>query len=263
MVERGSGSGPSEPARRHGLEVLEWRPPQRSGRAALVLLHEALGSASLWRGLPRTLARRTGRRTVAWSRHGHGRSDPLPAPRGHDYLDREVALLPRVLDATLGVDRPVLVGHSDGATIALLHAAAVPDAVTGLVLVAPHVVVEDVTLRGVAATRDRAAVTDLVDRLARHHDDAPGLFAAWHGTWLDAGFRDWDVTDRLSSVRAPTLVVQAQDDEYATLRQLDLVEAGVAGPVRRYVPAHGGHSPHLDPATGVLDEIVDFLADLP
>jgi len=228
------------------------------GEPALVLLHEGLGSIGLWRGVPDGLHSATGRRVVVYSRAGYGHSGPAELPRPVAYMHHEAdVVLPAVLGG-LGIGRPVLVGHSDGASIALLFAGA-GRPVAGLVLLAPHVVVEDVTVASIAAARQAYAETDLRARLARHHDDVDAAFRGWNDVWLSAGFRAWDITDRLAAIAAPVLVIQGADDAYGTTRQLDLIERGVAGPVERFLLPGVGHAPHLEAPEAVGEAIVGFL----
>jgi pimeloyl-ACP methyl ester carboxylesterase len=225
--------------------------------AAIVLLHEGLGSIGLWRDVPSALHDATGRRTVAYSRAGYGRSGPTPLPRPVTYMHHEAdVVLPRLL-ADLGIERPVLIGHSDGASIALLAAGA-GLSVTGLVLLAPHVIVEDISVAAIAQARAAYADTDLRDRLARHHDHVDIAFRGWNDVWLDSAFRDWDITDRLPGIAAPVLVIQGADDPYGTTRQLELIEAGVGGPCERLLLAGVGHAPHLERRDEVLAAIVAF-----
>ena len=226
---------------------------------ALVLLHEGLGSIALWRGLPAALHGATGRRTVVYSRGGYGHSGTVPLPRPATYMHHEAdVVLPELL-AALGLEHPVLVGHSDGASIALLHAGA-GHPVTALVLLAPHVVVEDVGVAAIAAARDAYATTDLRARLARYHDDVDAAFYGWNDVWLSPEFRSWDITPRLSAIAAPVLVVQGEDDAYGTTHQLDLVAEGVTGPIDRLLLPAVGHAPHLEAPDVVLHTIVSFLA---
>ena len=221
-----------------------------------MLLHEGLGSVSAWRDLPETLRQATSRRVIAYSRFGHGSSDPPPAPRTPAFFHEEAYdVLPQVL-TQLDVEEPILVGHSDGASIALVHAGARP--VRGLVLLAPHVVVEDVTLAAIRETRDRFETGDLRQRLSRHHNDPDAAFRGWCDVWLDPAFRSWTLEPDAERVDCPALLIQGVDDPYGTLDQLDRIEARVQGPVfRKVVP--GGHSPHRDAPGEVLREVVRFL----
>jgi pimeloyl-ACP methyl ester carboxylesterase len=216
----------------------------------LVFLHEGLGSIELWRSFPDDVRAATGaRRTVVWSRPGYGRSTPVPAPWPVSYMHEQALVVLPALLARLGVERPVLIGHSDGASIALIHAGAGHD-VTGLVLLAPHVFVEDVSIAGIEAARDAYTSTPLRDRLARYHDDVDSTFWGWNGAWLAPAFRAWNIEAALPGIDAPVLVVQGDADDYGTLAQLDAIEAGVRGPVERMVVAGGGHSVHTGAAAG-------------
>lgn len=222
----------------------------------LVLLHEGLGSVSAWRDFPETLQQATSRRVIAYSRFGHGSSDPPPAPRTPAFFHEEAYdVLPQVL-SQLDLEEPILVGHSDGASIALVYAGARP--VRGLVLLAPHVVVEDVTLDAIRETRDRFETGDLRERLSRHHDDPDLAFSGWCDVWLDPAFRSWTLQPDAERVDCPVLLIQGADDPYGTLDQLDRIETRVQGSVfRKVVP--GGHSLHRDVPDEVLREVVRFL----
>ncbi|MPY91691.1 MAG: alpha/beta fold hydrolase [Acidimicrobiia bacterium] len=217
----------------------------------------------LWRDLPDRLREATGRpRTIVYSRHGYGRSAPPPVPRPPSYMHHEArVVLPELLDR-LGVTAPVLVGHSDGASIALLHAGA-GHPVAGLVLLAPHVFVEDRSVEGVDAARRAFATTDLRARLARHHDDVDVAFGGWCDVWLSPAFRAWDIQDHLAPITCPVLVVQGGDDAYGTLAQVDAIAAGVSGPVERLVLAGVGHGPQFEAAGEVLPAIARFIRSLP
>jgi pimeloyl-ACP methyl ester carboxylesterase len=222
----------------------------------LVLLHEGLGSARLWRAFPAELHAATGRRVIAFSRHGHGRSEPTPQPRTPAFFHEEaLETLPALL-AALGAERPVLIGHSDGGSIALIHAGRHP--VTALVLMAPHVVVEDVSVEEIRSTRSRYEEGDLRERMARHHDDVDAAFWDWCGVWLDPEFRTWSLETDAERVTAPVLLIQGRDDPYGTLDQLDRIEARVRGPVERLV-VPGGHSPHLEASDAVLTAIAAYV----
>jgi len=229
-------------------------------QAPLVLLHEGLGSVSTWRGFPAALAFATGRRVLAWSRYGYGASGPARLPRRADYLHEEaLVVLPELLGA-LGVRRPVLVGHSDGASIALVHAGAGGGEVDALALLAPHVMVEERSLRGIEAARERFETTDLAARLARHHADPAGAFWGWNDIWLSPEFRSWNIEDAVEGIRADVLGVQALDDEYGSLEQLERIDARLGAPMRRLVLADGGHSPHLSHPDQVVAAVADLVA---
>jgi pimeloyl-ACP methyl ester carboxylesterase len=228
---------------------------------ALVFLHEGLGSVALWRDFPARVAAATGRRALVYSRLGHGWSDALDAPRTPRFMHEEaLKTLPALLDA-LEMDGPVLVGHSDGASIALIHAGASRRPVSGLALIAPHVFVEDVSVRAIHAARRAFAETDLRARMARYHRDAEATFRAWNDVWLAAEFRDWSIEDVLGGIACPVLVVQGERDQYGTLAQVDAIEAGVAGPFRRAV-LDARHAPHLEAPEATLAAIAGFVDGL-
>jgi pimeloyl-ACP methyl ester carboxylesterase len=243
-----------------GLHVEVADLPGDGDRRALVLLHEGLGSVGLWRGFPQALREATGRRVVAFSRFGHGRSDRPRAPRTPAFFHEEAHdVLPALL-AELDAPEPLLVGHSDGASIALVHAARHP--VAGLALLAPHVFVEEVTVEAIRATRREFEDGGLRRRMARHHDDPDAAFRGWCDVWLDPAFRTWSLEADAADVRAPMLLVQGADDPYGSLEQLDRIEARVRGSVQRLV-VPGGHSPHLEQPDAVVAAIADFAAGLP
>jgi pimeloyl-ACP methyl ester carboxylesterase len=243
-----------------GLRVEVADRPGDVGRRALVLLHEGLGSVGLWREFPEALRDATGRRVIAFSRFGHGRSDPPRAPRTPAFFHEEaLEVLPALL-AELDAPEPLLVGHSDGASIALVNAGA--HRVAGLVLLAPHVVVEDVTVAAIRETRRQFEDGALRERMARHHDDPEAAFHGWCDVWLDPAFRDWSLEADAEAVDAPILLIQGADDPYGTLDQLDRIEARVRGSVQRLV-IPGGHSPHLDEPEAVVAAVAAFAALLP
>jgi pimeloyl-ACP methyl ester carboxylesterase len=227
--------------------------------APVVLLHEGLGSAGLWREFPGALAGATGRRVLAFSRFGHGRSGPPPRPRTPAFFHEEaLEVLPDLL-GQLGVERPLLVGHSDGASIALIHAARHP--VAGIALLAPHVFVEPLTVAAIERTRERFVSGELRARMARHHDDPDAAFWGWCNVWLDPQFLDWSLDDEAERLRAPTLLIQGADDPYGTREQVDRIARRAAGPTHTLV-LPGGHSPHLEHPREVVTAITDFAADL-
>lgn len=230
--------------------------------APLVFLHEGLGSLGLWRDFPRVVAAATGRRSLAFSRHGYGRSVVVTEPRAIDYMHREaMEVLPDLLHR-LGYERPVLIGHSDGASIALIHAGTGSGNPVGLVLLAPHAIVEDRSIEGIEAARVAYLTSDLAERMRRHHLDAASTFWGWNDVWLSPEFRQWDITNVLPGISCPVLLIQGTDDPYGTLAQLDLIEQGVKGRTRRLVLPECGHSPQRDQPGATLTGIVDFLAEL-
>ncbi len=199
---------------------------------------------------------------LACSRQGYGASDPGALPRPLDYMEREATeVLPLVLDA-IGFRRGVLLGHSDGASIAALHAGTVGDRrVRGLVLMAPHFFVEDVSVRAIAAAREAYERGDLRGRLARHHADPDAAFRGWCDAWLDPGFRAWDITAALDHIRVPVLAIQGADDEYGTPAQLAALDA-VPAPVEMHLLPGCRHSPHLDRPDETLALVAEFIARL-
>jgi pimeloyl-ACP methyl ester carboxylesterase len=197
---------------------------------------------------------------VAYSRHGYGRSAAAVDPRPVTYMhDEALIVLPALLDA-LGVECPLLVGHSDGASIAIIHAGS-GHPVAGLVLIAPHVFVEPVGLEGIEAARVAYDDGDLRARLERHHDDADATFRGWNDIWLAPEFRTWNIEAYLPSVSAPVLVVQGDHDQYGTLAQVDAIERSVAGRVERLVIAGAGHAPHQHAGADVVAAIRRFMVE--
>ncbi|HEY1655388.1 MAG TPA: alpha/beta hydrolase [Candidatus Tumulicola sp.] len=230
-------------------------PALREGLPTLVFLHEGLGSAALWRDFPAAIARQTGCSALIYSRYGNGFSTVLESARAPSYMhDEGRATLPALL-ATLGIDDAVLVGHSDGASIALICAAEIPSVVRALVLEAPHVFVEELSVRSIAAIRKVYEAGDLRERMMRHHADVDATFYGWNDVWLSPSFRDWNVEAELAGVAAPALVVQGTNDEYGTLAQVEAIAHRVAAPVDRLLLAECGHAPHRD-RRGLVEEAV-------
>lgn len=236
------------------------RPPGGAERAPLLFLHEGLGSVGLWRGFHHRIADEAGRRTVAYSRLGHGRSDPPRTPPTTSFMSTEATTTVPALCAALGLDRPILVGHSDGGTIALLAAAAMP--VTGVVVLAPHVFVEPFALTAIRAAREAFASGELRTRMARHHEDPDAAFRGWNDMWLSEEFAAWDVRDDLGGITAPVLGVQGDDDPYGSTAHVRAVAERAAGPVT-LVELHCGHAPHLELPDRTAAVITGFLAGLP
>lgn len=236
--------------------------PGSTQEPPVVLLHEGLGCVALWRDFPDILARRLGARTLVYSRLGYGQSGPLTAKRTPDFMHYEaLRTLPHLLDQ-LGLDNPLLVGHSDGASIALLHAALANRPVTGLALMAPHVMVEDVTVQSIAQIRRKYETTDLRQRLSKYHAHVDDAFLGWADIWLDPAFRSWDIRSEVARVQAPMLVIQGENDEYGTLAQVEAIQATATVPITRLDLPRCGHSPHRDHEAAVLDAIATFRQQL-
>ncbi|MDQ6942066.1 MAG: alpha/beta hydrolase [Candidatus Eremiobacteraeota bacterium] len=230
-------------------------------RPAIVMLHEGLGSISLWRDLPQRLCERTRCSVVAYSRYGYGRSEVLREKREPDYMHREGEVVLPALLAQLGIERPVLFGHSDGASIALICAGAYPEAVRALVLEAPHVFVEEISVRSIADAKAAYATSELPAKLGRHHADPDATFAGWNDVWLDPRFRDWNIESCADRVRVPVLLIQGEADEYGTTAQLDAIVARIPGTQTLMVPS-SGHSPHRDAPDLVVERVAAFVDPL-
>ena len=231
----------------------------RVGAPTLVFLHEGLGSVALWRDFPAKLAARTGAAALVYSRRGYGQSGRLAGPRKVDYMhDEALTVLPALL-SELGIAAPILIGHSDGASIALIHAGSGRWPVRALVLEAPHVFVEDVTVASIEQAKVAYRTTDLGKRLARYHDDPDHAFWGWNDIWLDPAFRSWNIEAYLPGVRCSVLAIQGAEDEYGTLAQLDAIERGVSGPFERLVLARCKHSPHRDQEAATLEAMARFI----
>jgi pimeloyl-ACP methyl ester carboxylesterase len=235
-----------------------WVGPSRDGGPDLVFLHEGLGSITQWRDTPEQIAQACGRPALVYARAGYGRSTPVVPPRPLTYMHDEAALLPAVL-AAAGVSDHVLVGHSDGASIALIAAGRGDDAPRAIVAIAPHVIVEDVSVASIAAAADAYRTGGLRDKLARHHADVDGAFWGWNRAWLDPEFRNWDLRAFLPRVTAPILVVQGDRDEYGTAAQVDAIAAGAGGPVEVAWIAGAGHAPFRDAPDLVHERIARFI----
>jgi pimeloyl-ACP methyl ester carboxylesterase len=213
----------------------------------------------MWRGFPAQLAQAAGCRSVVYSRYGYGQSDRLTKPHAPDYMHREAChALPDLLTA-LKIDNPVLIGHSDGGSIALIHAGS-GFSVSGLILMAPHCFVEDISVASITAAKQAAETTDLLNRLARYHRDARSSFYGWNNIWLHPDFRNWNIEDVLPSIDCPILAIQGLDDEYGTLAQIEAIAKGATqADVERLTLADCRHSPHKDQPDAVIAAVLRFL----
>jgi pimeloyl-ACP methyl ester carboxylesterase len=228
------------------------------GRPTLVFLHEGLGSVAMWRDFPARVAHATNSNALVYSRQGYGKSDPLAGPRTVRYMhDEALVVLPALLDA-LAIDRPILVGHSDGGSIALIHAGAGVRPVAGVLTLAAHVLVEDISVASIAAAKSAYETTDLRARLARYHADVDSAFWGWNRIWLAPEFREWNIEEYLPRIACPVLAIQGADDEYGTLEQLRRIGAKVRD-VELLALADCRHSAHRDQPAAVIDAITRFV----
>ena len=236
---------------------------ERSGRPTLIFLHEGLGTIAVWNDVPDALCRATGCPGVIYERAGYGASDPRPLPWPADVFEQEAALiLPALLD-TLNVDRPVLIGHSDGGTIALLYAAAFPERVCAVITLAAHVMLDELTFAGVCALKRGWGEGELRSQLERiHGPGAETLFRGWSGFWLDPARREWSIVDRLPRINCPVLAIQGADDEYGLPAQLDAIANGVAGPAERMLVPKCAHDPHHQARDIVLERVASFMGSV-
>jgi pimeloyl-ACP methyl ester carboxylesterase len=233
----------------------------RAGAPSIVFLHEGLGSLAMWRDFPQQVADATGCEAVVFSRYGYGRSSRLEAPRPVRYMhDEALRALPEFLDA-LGLAEPILFGHSDGASIALLHAGGAARPVSGLVLMAPHVLVEDISVSSIEAARVAYSGTDLPARLGRYHQHVDDTFWGWNRIWLDPEFRRWNIEEYLPAIRCPVLAIQGEDDEYGTMDQIERI-AAVVPDTDLVRLADCRHSPHKDQPAAVIEAVSAFVARL-
>ena len=244
----------------HG-QTLEYRMigPRPDAAPTLVMLHEGLGCVGMWGDFPDRLAAATGAGVFVYSRAGYGKSSPVPLPRPISYINDEAAnSLPCVLEA-IGFKRGLLVGHSDGASIAAIYAGSHQDhRIRGLVLIAPHFIVEDVGVTSIAEAREAYNTGDLRARLARWHANVDNTFRGWNDVWLDNDFRQWDISEELAYVRVPILIVQGEQDQYGTSRQIEIAQVECYCPVDVVMLPGVKHSPHREAPDVTLVEISDF-----
>jgi pimeloyl-ACP methyl ester carboxylesterase len=244
----------------HSLEY-EWLGTAGPGKPALVFLHEGLGSIRQWRDFPLQVVKATGCRALLYSRYGYGQSEVLAEPRvGVDFMHREaLEALPELVEK-LAIERPVLVGHSDGASIALIHAGA-GHAVRALALMAPHVFVEPICVQSIRKASAAFDSTDLAQRLGKYHRDPHRTFHLWADVWLDPEFLKWNIEATLRAISCPVLAIQGEDDEYGTPAQLEAVRRGVRGPCALVKLAACGHAPFRDQPSATLDALTEFIAE--
>jgi len=257
----------NDPAQRleangQSLEYACWGPAPHKA-PTLVMLHEGLGSVAQWKGLPEALAKATGFGVLAYSRAGYGASDPAALPRPLDYMTREAEdVLGQVLDAA-GIQHCVLLGHSDGATIATIYAGSVSDMrVRGLVLIAPHFFTEPEGLAAIRAAGEAYAKGDLKEKLARYHTHVDVAFNGWHDAWTHPDFVEWSVADAIDHLRIPVLAIQGRDDPYGTLAQISEIEDRIYSPVETLILDDCGHAPHLEKPAPTQAAIEEFCARL-
>ena len=244
------------------IEYACYGPPPGEA-ATIVLLHEGLGCVALWRDFPERLAQATGLGVFVYSRQGYGASDPVALPRPLDFMTREATeALPPLLDA-IGFQRGILFGHSDGATIAAIYAGSVEDLrVRGLILMAPHFFTEDSGLAEIAKARDAYRTGDLKPRLAKYHADVDGAFLGWADTWLDPGFKEWNVAEAIDYLRIPVLAIQGHDDQYGTLAQVEELYTRAYSPVDLAIFDACKHAPHLEQPELTLTAVTEFVSRL-
>jgi pimeloyl-ACP methyl ester carboxylesterase len=244
-----------------GDSDLEYRMigPAPSEAPTIVMLHEGLGSAALWGDFPQSLQAATGMGVFVYSRAGYGASTPVTLPRPLDYMSREaLEVLPALLE-TIGFQRGVLLGHSDGASIAAIYAGGSNDhRVRGVVLIAPHFIVEEVSVASIAEIKKTYETTDLRAKLARWHQNVDNAFYGWNNAWLDPDFRRWDISEYLAYIRVPVAILQGADDQYGTIRQIEIAKEECYCPVDVTVIAGAGHSPHREVPELTLVTISEF-----
>lgn len=230
----------------------------REDAPAIVFLHEGLGSVSMWRDFPQKVADATGCEAVVYSRAGYGRSDPAVLPRAVSYMhDEGLAVLPAVLSG-LGLESPILFGHSDGGSISLLCAGGTETPLAGVIVMAPHVLVEDVSVRSIAQAKVAWETTDLPAKLGKYHQDVDAVFRGWNDIWLHPDFRAWNIEEYLPRIECPVLALQGEDDEYGTMDQIDRI-AAQAKDVDLVKLADCRHSPHKDQPQAVIDAVAAFV----
>jgi pimeloyl-ACP methyl ester carboxylesterase len=246
---------------RIGASDLEYRMigPVPEQAPTIVMLHEGLGSAGLWGDFPDRIAAATGAGVFVYSRVGYGASTKADLPRPLDYMHTEALdVLPKLLDG-IGFRRGLLLGHSDGASIAAIYAGAHQDhRVQGVAMIAPHFVVEDISVASIAEIKIAYETTDFKTKLARWHKDVDNAFYGWNGAWLDPKFRSWDISEYLAYIRVPVAILQGADDRYGTLRQIEIAQDECYCPVDVTIVPGAGHSPQREAPDVTLEAISEF-----
>jgi len=216
----------------------------------------------MWKNFPADVVAATGCPALVYSRYGYGKSDKLTQAHGVDYMHREaLEVLPEVLDQ-LGIEAPILIGHSDGASIALIHAGSGRGPLRGVVAMAPHVFVEDITVRSIAEARTTFENTDLAERLGRYHNDVVSTFRGWNDIWLHPEFRNWNIEQVLGGIAVPVLLIQGENDQYGSVAQVEAIARQVSGPVETVMLAACTHSPHQVRKAATIEAISGFVARL-
>ncbi len=243
-------------------QKLEYRMigPKADAAPTIVMLHEGLGCVGLWGDFPDKLQKATGCGVFVYSRAGYGKSSPVALPRPLSYMHDEAReTLPRLLDA-IGFKRGLLIGHSDGASIAAIYAGSHQDhRIGGLTLIAPHFFTEDSGIASIVEARKAYEAGDLRAKLARWHVDVDNAFKGWNGAWLDPGFRQWDITEFLAYIRVPVLIVQGAEDQYGTVKQIEIAEQGCYCPVEVALLPGVNHSPQREAPDVTLKAISEFV----
>jgi pimeloyl-ACP methyl ester carboxylesterase len=246
---------------RIGATDLEYRMigPAPDEAPTIVMLHEGLGSAGQWGDFPDRLQAATGAGVLAYSRAGYGASTPVELPRPLDYMHIEaLEILPELLDE-IGFRRGLLLGHSDGASIAAIYAGGVQDhRIRGVAMIAPHFVVEDISVTSIAEIKRVYEITNLRSKLKRWHRDVDNAFYGWNAAWLDPKFRDWDISEYLAYIRIPIAILQGAEDEYGTIRQIEIAQEECYCPVDVTIVPGAGHSPHREAPEATLNAISEF-----
>jgi pimeloyl-ACP methyl ester carboxylesterase len=237
--------------------------PSPSEAPTIALLHEGLGCVSLWRDFPDRLARATGHGVFVYSRRGYGHSQPCTLPRPLDYMTREAMhVLPDVL-SEIGLQRGILLGHSDGASIAAIYVGGIQDhRIRGLILMAPHFFTEPMGLAAIAEIKEAYETGNLRSRLAAYHWDVDNAFGGWNEAWLDPAFVDWNIEDAIAYIRVPVLAIQGREDQYGTLAQIRALEEQLYSPLDAELLDDCRHSPFIDQPDRTLAAIADFVARL-